>query len=306
MTIRIHLDTDIGGDPDDLAALALLLGDPDVEIAGITTSADAEGKRASMTRHILRMAGRENIPVATGARGFMGGLPHFPAVQDERSWPGVVFNPPGPAGEALDLLYANIAAGCMVIAIGPLTNLGLVEVLRPGTLANANLVVMGGYTGLPATGLPQWGAEMDWNIQCDRVAAGIVFEQGNPLIAPLNVCFGVPLRATSLPVLRAGGPVSRLVAHQADVNGANGTWAKLAETYPGIPFDTLNIQWDPLACAAALGWDCIAIGEQRLAYVESGDLRYFVPDAAAKARRVVTAVDAAAFMARWEFVVARV
>lgn len=306
MTTRIHLDTDIGGDPDDLVALAMLLGDDSVEIAGITTNADAEGKRASMTRHVLRLAGRDDIPVATGARGFMGGLPHFPRVQDERSWPGVAFEPPGPASEAIELLAANIAAGCEVIAIGPLTNLALIEVLRPGILATARLTVMGGYTGYPAPGLPQWGPEMDWNIQCDRVAADIVFEAGNPLIAPLNVCFGVPLRATSLPTLDAGGPVSRLIALQARVNGERGTWAKVSREHPGIPGDTLNIQWDPVATAAALGWDCARAEAHPLAFVASRDLRYFVRDASAKVRRVLTSVDVEAFTARWEALVTRV
>ena len=36
----IHLDTDLGGDPDDACALAMLLGWPDVELVGITTTAD--------------------------------------------------------------------------------------------------------------------------------------------------------------------------------------------------------------------------------------------------------------------------
>jgi inosine-uridine nucleoside N-ribohydrolase len=39
--IRIHLDTDIGGDLDDLCALALLLGWPDVELTGVTTVLEA-------------------------------------------------------------------------------------------------------------------------------------------------------------------------------------------------------------------------------------------------------------------------
>ena len=33
--MRIHLDTDLGGDPDDACALAMLLGWPGVELVGI-------------------------------------------------------------------------------------------------------------------------------------------------------------------------------------------------------------------------------------------------------------------------------
>lgn len=37
MPMKIHLDTNIGGDMDDLCALAMLLKWPDAEIAGIPT-----------------------------------------------------------------------------------------------------------------------------------------------------------------------------------------------------------------------------------------------------------------------------
>jgi len=40
---KVHLDTDLGGDIDDLCALALLLRWPGVEITGITTVIDDGG-----------------------------------------------------------------------------------------------------------------------------------------------------------------------------------------------------------------------------------------------------------------------
>ena len=45
---RIHLDTDIGGDTDDLCALAMLLGWADVELVGVTTCSDSGGSRAGL------------------------------------------------------------------------------------------------------------------------------------------------------------------------------------------------------------------------------------------------------------------
>lgn len=41
--MRVHLDTDFGGDTDDACALAMLLGWPGVEVTGITTVADRGG-----------------------------------------------------------------------------------------------------------------------------------------------------------------------------------------------------------------------------------------------------------------------
>ncbi len=46
----IHLDTDIGGDTDDLCALAMLLGWPGVELVGVTTCSDSGGLQAGFAR----------------------------------------------------------------------------------------------------------------------------------------------------------------------------------------------------------------------------------------------------------------
>jgi purine nucleosidase len=64
--VRIHLDTDLGSDTDDACALAMLLGLPDVELVGITTTIDPGGIRAGFVTRILELAGRTDIPVAAG------------------------------------------------------------------------------------------------------------------------------------------------------------------------------------------------------------------------------------------------
>jgi purine nucleosidase len=48
--VRVHLDTDIGGDPDDACALAMLLGWPGLDLVGITTTIDPGGVRAACAR----------------------------------------------------------------------------------------------------------------------------------------------------------------------------------------------------------------------------------------------------------------
>ena len=52
--MRVHLDTDFGGDTDDACALAYLLGSADVELVGVTTVADADGRRAAYARYLSR------------------------------------------------------------------------------------------------------------------------------------------------------------------------------------------------------------------------------------------------------------
>ncbi|MGI9022026.1 MAG: hypothetical protein ACR2HV_02100 [Acidimicrobiales bacterium] len=41
--MKLHLDTDLGSNVDDLAALVMLLGSDEVELTGVTTSIDPGG-----------------------------------------------------------------------------------------------------------------------------------------------------------------------------------------------------------------------------------------------------------------------
>jgi inosine-uridine nucleoside N-ribohydrolase len=146
--VRIHLDTDLGGDTDDACALAMLLGWPGVELVGITTTADPGGRRASYVVHCLQLAGREDIPVVAGAEVSLTTLRSAGVVtDDERHWPTTTAPRPSPPGAALDLLDQSIQGEATVVAIGSYTNLALLEVARPGRLGRVPVVAMGGWTG---------------------------------------------------------------------------------------------------------------------------------------------------------------
>jgi purine nucleosidase len=54
---RLHLDTDLGGEIDDLCALAMLLGWPGVGLLAVTTVADDRGRRAGGARYAFDTAG---------------------------------------------------------------------------------------------------------------------------------------------------------------------------------------------------------------------------------------------------------
>jgi len=132
--MRIHLDTDLGGDTDDACALAMLLGWPEAEITGITTVADPGGRRAAYVAHLLRLAGRDDIPLAAGAEVSATTLGRADPVDDERHWPASVTPRPSPPGAALDLLERSLDTGATLVAIGPYTNLALLEISRIGSL----------------------------------------------------------------------------------------------------------------------------------------------------------------------------
>jgi purine nucleosidase len=304
--MRIHLDTDIGGDTDDLCALAMLLGSEEVELVGITTCGDRRGGRAAFVRHALRLAGREDVPVASGAFGFVGGFEHEPGVQDERYWPGLEAVQATAPGAALDLLLESAAAGAMVVAIGPYTNLAVAEAMRPGVLGATEVVVMGGNTRMAATGLPQWAANWDYNVQADALAAQVVFDRVAPLIVPIEVSLEAWLQRKDLARLRTGGPLAQLIARQGELYAEDNNVAEMIGANPGLPGDLLNFQHDPLACAAALGWDCVEVSEVRLSATYTDGLVRLEKAADGPIRRIVTGIDGEAFRERWLAAVLRV
>ena len=66
--MRLHLDTDIGGNVDDACALAMVLGWPGAEVLGITTTADPDGRRASYVMCVLDLVGRGTSRLHRGPR----------------------------------------------------------------------------------------------------------------------------------------------------------------------------------------------------------------------------------------------
>jgi len=300
VTRRIHLDTDIGGDTDDLCALAMLLGWPDVELVGVTTCSDSGGLRAGLARYALRLAGQAGVPVVAGADGSLGGYRVLPGFSDpDRYWPEPIDPEPSPAGAALDLLERSVEMGATVVGVGPWTNLALLEAARPGLLASTQLVVLGGYVRSIGAGLPAWKPDMDYNVQQDTLAARIVWERCDPLVVQFSVALEVRLREAHLSQLREGGALARLIARQGELHGADSGMRRVGREHPGLPDDLLNFQYDPLACAAAAGWEGVRVEElQLLARLKNGVLT-FPESPGGKPTRVVTGVDGPRLEREW-------
>ena len=298
----LHLDTDLGGDIDDLCALAMVLAWPDADLLAVTTVADDQGRRAGYARYALRLAGREDVAVAAGADVALDCYRSRPGLPDEAAyWPEPV--PPSPTrlDETLSLLERSIERGAIVAAIGPFTNLALLEKRSPGILRRARLVLMGGYVFPPRPGFPAWGTDMDFNVQVDVESAYYVMQRSDPTLVPLSVTVETSLRRAYLPALRRSGPLARLIARQAEVFARDeGIEARYGRTCPGLPDDTINFQHDPLACAIALGWnDGVEIEEIPLkSEIEDGWLRQRV-DGGGTPTRVVTRVDGGKFSEFW-------
>jgi purine nucleosidase len=307
---RLHLDTDLGGDIDDLCALALVLSWPGVELVGVTTNQDDGGRRAGYTRYALNLAGgaARHIPVAAGADVSLGCFRIFPGLPDEAAyWPEPI--PPAPTSRdaALDLLERSSAQGAIIAAVGTYTNLALLEKRAPGILRDAPLVLMGGYVYPPRAGFPAWSHEMDWNVQNDAQSALFVIEHSSPTFVPLTVTVETALRRAYLPALRSAGPLAQLIARQAEAFARDEhNEARYGQTCSGLPDDTINFQHDPLACAIALGWnDGVEISTLPLrTEIVAGWLRQTI-DARGTPTRVVTRVDGGRFSEFWLQMVTR-
>lgn len=301
---KVHLDTDLGGDIDDLCALAMLLRwSPAIELTGITVVGDTNGKRTGMVRYVLAMEGRGDIPVAAGAETSQGFYPYELGLPPEqRYWPQPITPSPNPPEQAVGLLKQSIEAGATLIGIGPLTNFYLLDSQYPGILQHADLFLMGGYIYPPRPGFPQWQNNHDFNLQVDVRSAKHVLDNANPTLTTLAVTAETALRWSHLETLqRTGGALGQLIAKQAAEFALDEKMAsKYGVSCERAPADIINFQHDALACAVALGWhEGIEISEipLRIEIVEGVLIERIDPGG--KPYRVVTKIDGDHFNDFW-------
>ena len=303
MAHKIHLDTDLGGDIDDLCALAMLLHWVDVEITGITTVAEAEGRRAGYVRQVLEMESRQTIPVAAGADVSQGyyRYPEFGYPDEARYWSRPIPPRPGQLENALQLLKMSIEQNATIVAIGPFTNLYLLDLQYPGILKQTNLFLMGGYVYPIRPGFPQWSNDMDWNIQVDVHSARYVIENSNAVLIPLTVTVETALRRAYLEDLRKSESLGKLIAQQAQAFSEDEqNERRFGETSEGLPNDIINFLHDPLACAIALGYrEGVEIQEVPLCLEEKDGFLSERIDRTCKGIRIVTKIDGPDFGQFW-------
>jgi len=299
---KLHLDTDLGGDIDDLCALAMVLNWPDVDLLAVTTNSDDQGRRAGYTRYALGLAGRADIAVAAGADIELGCYRVRPGFPDESSyWPEPIPPAPNPLDRALDLLEHSIEQAAIIVGIGAYTNLALLEQRSPDILRQANLYLMGGSVFPPRAGFPAWRNDQDWNIQVDAQSALYVFQHASPTLIPLAVTVETALRRAYLPALQQSGPLGQLIARQAEAFANESNYeAQYGQTHTGLPDDTINFQHDSLACAIALGWnEGVQISQIGLTCTIKDSWLYQTVDERGQPTRVVTRVNGEAFNQHW-------
>jgi purine nucleosidase len=206
MPIRVILDTDIGTDPDDALALALILESPELTLEGITCVYGDAALRARIAQKLLKLRGID-IPVRAGASTTLTGLQ--PATMMGHEGDGLL--EPGDEGLPIHPEYAPdfIARTALenpgeihLICIAPLTNVAL-ALLRAPRLPLAHLTIMGG--AIRGTNHLDLGYTEN-NIAADAEAAHIVMTSGIPItLVPLDVTTRVFIRREDTKRIRTGG-----------------------------------------------------------------------------------------------------
>lgn len=175
--VKILIDTDLGDDVDDSAALLLALNCPQFEILGITTVFKDTVKRARMVRDLLRIGGRADIPVCAG-----NGRALLERRFDEKEPPiqyGLLDGQPeeeengGLRAEDFILETVRKHPDVVIVEMGCMTNLALAFVKEPKLMAQMKIIAMGGAF---------LNSKPEWNIICDPEAAAIVLESSENMI----------------------------------------------------------------------------------------------------------------------------
>jgi len=231
----IILDTDIGDDIDDALALALALQSPELDVRAVTTVIDDTETRTRLAWKELRLYGRHDIPVATGASEPLldpvraARAPQFSVLTEADTVPAAARR------RATDLIIETLLASpqqITLVPIGPLTNIALALKEQPRIKPKiSRIVLMGGAFHMLI---------QEYNIWRDRVAAEIVFSSGVPITAVgLDVTTRCKLEGADLARLRAAdNPASRFLVKLIEL------WQ---DGHAG-QFPTLH---DPLAVAVA-------------------------------------------------------
>ncbi|HDT6528656.1 TPA: pyrimidine-specific ribonucleoside hydrolase RihA [Raoultella ornithinolytica] len=221
MALPIILDCDPGHD--DAIAMVLALASPELDVKAITASAGNQTPDKTL-RNVLRMLtllGRQDIPVAGGARKplmrelIIAENVHGESGLDGPALPEPDFTPQ--ACTAVELMAKTLRESpqpVTIVATGPQTNVALLLNSHPELHDKiARIVLMGG-----AMVLGNWQPAAEFNIYVDPEAAEIVFQSGIPVVmAGLDVTHRAQIHGLDIERSRqVGNPVATIVAELLD------------------------------------------------------------------------------------------
>lgn len=188
MAERIILDTDIGTDVDDAMAVALAVLAPEIVVEGITTVYGDTDLRAKMVVKILKLLGKETVPVMAGVKDVL--------LRNRKIWwlghEGEALLTPEDMNltydrrHAVDFIIRTIMDNpgeITLVAIGPFTNIAVALAREPKIADKVkNIIIMGGSARFGRNGMEL--EYMDHNVSRDPESASLLFRSG----APITMC----------------------------------------------------------------------------------------------------------------------
>lgn len=271
----------------DIGALYFLASHPDVDLLAVTLPERGESDCDQGVRHtlsLLSIAGRPDVPVGCGVE---------PPLVFDRDWPeefrrfsnllaGVALPTvtPGPPIDGAVLLTDTLRSAdrpVTIVAVGPLTNLGVTFRDHPELVGNVErVVIMGGAVDVP--GNVEAAPTAEWNLYIDPHAARLVLASGvDVLFVPLDATNDVPWTDV-------------LVAELALLDSAVGRSERQVVASSGST-DGIHL-WDELAAVAALRPELLQI-EPRTIVVDDDGATLDDPSGASVDVAVGTDADAA-------------
>ncbi len=214
---RVIIDTDPG--VDDALALLLAMRSPELKIEGICAVAGNVPLDLTLPNalRMVEIAGRDDIPVAAGAKGpLFRRLVTAQYAHGENGLGGAVFPEPKrkpvaePAAEFIRQTVRKFPGEITLITIGPLTNIA--------AALNSDSELAGMIRGLVMMGGSLSGGNItpaaEFNVYVDPEAARIVFQSGIPVtMVGLDVTRKTSLTEEHVRVLEAAqNPVSQAAA----------------------------------------------------------------------------------------------
>jgi inosine-uridine nucleoside N-ribohydrolase len=294
--VPVIVDTDL--DVSDIAALAVLLRDPKVDVRAVTivptgtgVTNCASGRR--VLRYVLRELGAESIPLACGREdpGLDG--ERFPdewRLNADAGWG--LFMPPQPQTDfpedAVTLLTRTVEespSAPTIVALGPWTNLEDVLVADP-TIADriAAIHAMGGAVDVPGNVIVgDLTAEngLEWNFAADPSAVGTVFGTATPIsLVPLDATNDVPIPPD----------LGERLAEEHEAAGADLVYELLQRVPSRLTGEGQQL-WDELAALTLSSPDLVTWDDATLIADNAGRV---VRHEAGRPIRVATAADAEA------------
>jgi purine nucleosidase len=178
----IWLDTDIGSDIDDALALAYLLNRDDCDLVGISTVTEFDNQRAKLASALCRIA-RKQIPIHPGLSFPLLAKPRQTTVPQAIALEKWAHDSDFVANSAVDAMRTAIRSRpgeITLLAVGPMTNLGVLFALDPEIpLLLKELVLMCGVFIQPEA--------TEWNAKNDAHGAALTYRA----MAPRHLSIGL-------------------------------------------------------------------------------------------------------------------